>query len=307
MAAATVSLAGALLTAVAASSGGDGSVTTTSISGGSTATTSSSGGGSGTSSSIGAGGGSGGGDHLEIMAFYGMGVYNINQMAAGKQGGGPEKKPWITHLTEGLYSDQVRMYKDYKIPSFYGDLSSRYEHPETAAHVFMREKQCSPPSYPVCHLGSKWEETIEMLAERDIKPGMANGTLVGVFLGDELCCQDTSERTGMECWDTVIAPVADKFRALLGPKALIYTNECGGEAMWNSSAIKSGWKIPASLDIVSVDYYAGWLPAGTKCPKATKCSSCPSCPCFNTTVRSTSRQPPCMRVAYIMLCDVLTG
>ena len=128
-----------------------------------------------------------------------------------------------------------------------------------------------------------------MLAARDVRPGLANGTLVGVFLGDELCCEDTAERTGMECWETVrvrgqtssrtnfirgsprgnnhisilrgclssmatpdapmrrarlgvhacwadwclqsdavtnarlqvIAPVADKFRALLGPAALI--------------------------------------------------------------------------------------
>jgi hypothetical protein len=37
---------------------------------------------------------SGNGGHLEIMACYGMGVYNIGQMAIGKQGGGPEKTPW---------------------------------------------------------------------------------------------------------------------------------------------------------------------------------------------------------------------
>ena len=48
-----------------------------------------------------------------------------------------------------------------------------------------------------------------MLANRDIIPGMANGTLLGVFLGDELCCEDTSARSGMECWDTVLRPVAD--------------------------------------------------------------------------------------------------
>lgn len=109
-------------------------------------------------------------------------------------------------------------------------------------------------------------------------------------------------------WDTVIKPVADKFRALLGQDALICklqptrimivvqnllngwgsfaafadTNECGGEQMWNSTAIANGWKIPASLDIVSTDYYAGWLPTGTACPKSGKCAYCPSCPCFNT-------------------------
>ena len=48
-----------------------------------------------------------------------------------------------------------------------------------------------------------------MLANRDIIPGIKNGTLLGVFLGDELCCEDTSARSGMECWDTVLRPVAD--------------------------------------------------------------------------------------------------
>jgi hypothetical protein len=57
----------------------------------------------------------------------------------------------------------------------------------------------------------------------------------------------------MECWETVIAPVADKLRAMLGDKGIIYTNECGGEPMFNSTMIKNGWKIPASLDMVSTD------------------------------------------------------
>lgn len=192
--------------------------------------------------------------HLEIMAFYGMGPYNLEQMTKGQDGGGASKTPWVTHMIEGKFADQVKVFKDHKIPSFYGDMSSKYEVPEGASKIFLREKDCQPASYPVCHLGPQWEATLEMLAERDMKPGLANGTLVGVFLGDELCCEDTSERTGMECWDTVIAPVADKLRALLGPKALIYTNECGGQAMWNSTAIANGWKIPASLDIVSTDY-----------------------------------------------------
>ena len=121
-----------------------------------------------------------------------------------------------------------------------------------------RQKDCQPASYPVCRLGSQWESTLDMLVQRDIKPGLLNGTLVGVFLGDELCCEDTPARTGMQCWDTVLKPVADRLRELLGPNALIYTNECGGEAMWNSTMIAGGWKIPASLDVVSTDYYAGW-------------------------------------------------
>ena len=66
------------------------------------------------------GGGGAGSAHLEIMAFYGMGVYNIEQMALGKEGGGPAKQPWVTHLMEGRYSDQVRAFNQYSVPSFYG-------------------------------------------------------------------------------------------------------------------------------------------------------------------------------------------
>ena len=165
--------------------------------------------------------------HLEIMSFYGMSAYNLGQMKLGKQGGGGSKTPWVTHMLEGSFAEQVQVYREFKIPSFYGDMSSHWESPTAAAKIFLRGAECTPPSYPVCRLGSEWEPTLEALVSEEIGPGLANGTLVGVFLGDELCCEDTAERTGMQCWESVIAPVADKLRSLLGPKALIYTNECG--------------------------------------------------------------------------------
>jgi hypothetical protein len=83
------------------------------------------------------------------------------------------------------FVDQVQVFKDHGIPSFFGDMSSPYEVPDGASNIFLREMQCEPASYPVCHLGPHWEAAIELLAKRDIKPGLANGTLVGVFLGDE--------------------------------------------------------------------------------------------------------------------------
>ena len=221
--------------------------------------------------------------HLEINMIYGMGSYGLGQMTLGKQGGGTSKTPWVTHLPYGTFADQVQAYKAYKIPSFYGDMSSPYTSPLGASKIFLRGGACTPASYPVCHLGPQWEETLELLVQRDIKPGIENGTLAGVFLGDELCCEDMPTRTGMECWETVIAPVADKLRALLGKgNGKIYTNECGGEQMFNSTMIKNGWKMPASLDIVSTDAYSGWLPPGAKCPDADKCPWSPSQPCFNT-------------------------
>ena len=42
-----------------------------------------------------------------------------------------------------------------------------------------------------------------------------------MFLGDEICCRSAA------CWETGYAPVAQKLRALLGPDALLYMNECG--------------------------------------------------------------------------------
>lgn len=225
-----------------------------------------------------------GANHLEIMMIYGMGPYNLGQQTLGKQGGIKGQRPWATHLPYGLFADQVEAYKTYKVPSFYGDMSSPFTNPVGASKIFLRGDQCKPASYPVCHLGPEWETALEMLVHRDIQPGLANGTLSGVFLGDELCCEDMPTRTGMECWESVIAPVADKLRAMLGSKALIYTNECGGEPMFNSTMIKNGWKIPASLDFISTDLYAGWLPPGTKCPDADKCPwDCSDhAPCCNT-------------------------
>ena len=155
-----------------------------------------------------------------------------------------------------------------------------------------------------------------MLANRDIIPGIRNGTLLGVFLGDELCCEDTSARSGMECWDTVLRPVADHFRALLGPDAIIYTNvrataqfrfqhperaaaqECGGDAMWSFTG---GAKVPANLSIISVDYYAGWLPPDAKCPLSTKCPWCKTCPCYNQSgvCPEGATDPPVSEVAFM--------
>ena len=86
-------------------------------------------------------------------------------------------------------------------------------------------------------------------------PVPANGTLSGIFLGDELCCEDMPTRTGMECWESVIAPVADKLRAMLGSKALIYTNECGK----NWTAVID--RLPPDLDLISIDTYCGYTPS----------------------------------------------
>ena len=61
--------------------------------------------------------------HLEIMAFYGMGPYNLEQMTKGFDGGGASKAPWVTHMIEGRFADAVEpLQKSYAI---YADVVAR--------------------------------------------------------------------------------------------------------------------------------------------------------------------------------------
>jgi hypothetical protein len=65
------------------------------------------------------------------------------------------------------------------------------------------------------------------------------------FLGDEICCGNTT------CWEAGLKPVTQKLRALLGPNAILYTNECANRDITD---------VPPELDLISVDVYGGYLP-----------------------------------------------
>ena len=58
------------------------------------------------------------------------------------------------------------------------------------------------------------------------------------------------------CWDSGLRPAAEKFRALLGPSAIIYTNSC-------PSSLRRVDKIPAVFDLLSADFYADYLPGSS--------------------------------------------
>ena len=85
---------------------------------------------------------------------------------------------------------------------------------------------------------------MEKIATQEILPYLGK-QYRGVFLGDEICCSNVT------CWDTALAPVAAKFRTLLGPDAIIYTNECANKGIQN---------VPEAFDLISVDTYAGYTP-----------------------------------------------
>ena len=66
-----------------------------------------------------------------------------------------------------------------------------------------------------------WEKGLEAW-HKHLKPSLDNGTIAGIFIGDEICCH-----LSVSCWDSLLNPLAEKLRALLGPDKILYTNECG--------------------------------------------------------------------------------
>lgn len=62
------------------------------------------------------------------------------------------------------------------------------------------------------------------MMHEEFAPLYANGTYSGVFLGDEICC------AGVPLAD--LQQVLTMLRSLVGPDAILYTNECGEMASW---------------------------------------------------------------------------
>eukprot|EP01052_Picozoa_sp_SAG31_P005399 SAG31_NODE_237_length_19590_cov_13.149915_5_plen_341_part_00 len=105
-----------------------------------------------------------------------------------------------------------------------------------------------------------WESALEHFAASRVLPRMKNKTAVGVFVGDEICCHNSS------CWHAQLYPISAKLRALLGPKAILYENECissilGGGTAHGHLVGPPLDKIAPDLDLISVDLYRGYSPS----------------------------------------------
>ena len=86
-----------------------------------------------------------------------------------------------------------------------------------------------------------WEHHLEGIAAR-LAPHLG-GAVRGIFVGDEVCCRRTA------CVDGTLRPVTDKLRELLGPSAVLWTNECWG------LFYPPNVTIPPALDFISIDRY----------------------------------------------------
>ena len=117
-----------------------------------------------------------------------------------------------------------------------------------------------------------WEKLIESWVHH-LQPSLDNGTTAGVFLGDEICCH-----ASVSCWNGLLDPLAQKFRAMLGPQKILYVNECGTSIAGRNCScdphvspscggcdaghpgtlpIK---QISSALSHISIDMYAGYSP-----------------------------------------------
>ena len=97
----------------------------------------------------------------------------------------------------------------YRIPSIYGNIPAiEFGQELKNDTVFIRRVGLAPD----------WEQNLEQVVKTRILPYLGEGkALRGVFLGDEVCCMNTT------CWDVALRPATEKLRALVGPETLIYT------------------------------------------------------------------------------------
>jgi hypothetical protein len=100
-----------------------------------------------------------------------------------------------------------------------------------------------------------WEAKVDALVDAIKKA--SSPSLVGAFLGDEVCCHNAT------CLNATLQPVAGRLKTALSPSSngadsdfIVWTNECGDSV----GGLPSGASLPSSIDILSVDLYAGFLP-----------------------------------------------
>jgi hypothetical protein len=126
---------------------------------------------------------------------------------------------------------QLAAYKTFGIPSLYYMEISKH-----AAQIWTNGVGLQPG----------WEEVVEREVKGFISPHFGPGkALRGVALGDEMCCRNIT------CW-AQYAPYTAKLRDLLGPSAILYTNECmlAGTPGWPDKIT-----IAPDFDFFSVDTY----------------------------------------------------
>ena len=156
--------------------------------------------------------------HLSVMTFYGMDI--------------TAQKGWV-NVYRGAVGDcdNATLTRDFGMRILVG----------LAGGIFTRgEREPKNSLYP------DWEAATDAFVDV-LKPKIEDGTALGVFMGDEICCSGTPYAN--------LSSVAGRLRQGLGPAAWIYTNECSEMASWPSIGVNGTGGVPFGLDAISVDFY----------------------------------------------------
>jgi hypothetical protein len=159
---------------------------------------------------------------MDYMSYYGVNV--------------PEQLGWLNLGVAHDISDADKFWLESN-----GSVTSLLEMP--SLNIYQR--------VPKRSLIPGWKSALFNFTHNVVIPRMKNGTAIGVFLGDEICCHSSS------CWRDVLDPLSSQLRAFLGPTALLYENECGDSI----SSLPPGDMLSPDLDLVSVDIYKGYMPS----------------------------------------------
>lgn len=102
-----------------------------------------------------------------------------------------------------------------------------------------------PPGAKENSLYPNWASEVDKFVAA-AAPQIQSGKVLGVFMGDEICCSGTPYAN--------LSSVASRLREGLGPDAWIYTNECSEMSQWPPLRDGQGG-VPPALDAISVDFY----------------------------------------------------
>lgn len=171
------------------------------------------------------------GGHLRYIATFGDSECNSTAAA--------EKAGWANLCIAGSVSNMVVATKRYSLPPVLSlsDAGGVWRMPPKACVGGCKRDWG--------WLEAAWESRIAQLLTGTRKAELA---LAMVFLGDELCCAGVPLRN--------LTAVARHVRTLVGPRVLLWTNECpysfAGDDRSRPSYMSA---VPPELDLISFDHY----------------------------------------------------
>jgi hypothetical protein len=175
-----------------------------------------------------------------------MPVFSRAEMRVLVSDGWPSAAPWVLEQPSGavavanvLQTNDLALcsaaQQQFNASVLFGPL------PDDAVHgVFDRSH---PKASGLNGLHPGWLQNLH-IALHPVLPLLRSGQVLGIFMGDEIFCSNLPFSN--------YSAVLRELRALVGPAAVIWTNECGHPSGWPVAMWPS---VPPELDWLSIDQY----------------------------------------------------